>query len=170
MGVGGLDEKQGRHGKHGDKKCEDDEIVATHTALQLAAQWLGVSADDVLGDLQGVDKGEGGRGPETSSTGNGMQHQAYPGLGFGTKKASFVSKSKVNSAWNRKVDERLLSQKRKKGRDGAGREERNRGGSESESDGGEGSRVAMVGKKQKTAMTRDELLRGGVSKKKRRKR
>ena len=148
------------------KTTKEDEIVPTHTALRLAAQWLGVRADGVIGSLEGLDGGEECSGAEQRRAGVGGR-QAHPGLGFGTKKASFVSKSKANGAWNRKLDERLLNQKKRKGGEGRGREEARAAGSESEGDGE--SRVAMVGTKQKTAFTRDQLLMGGTSKKRKQK-
>lgn len=158
----------------GKKADNEDEIVPTHTALRLAAQWLGVSADDAIGNLEGLGGGEEGSVAEERKAGG---HQAHPGLGFGAKKASFVSKSKANGVWNRKLDERLLNQKKRRESEGSGRVGRvgraevGAAGSESESE-GEGlgeSRVAMVGTKQKTAFTRDQLLLGGISKRRKKK-
>jgi hypothetical protein len=145
-------------------RTDEGEIVPTHTALRLAAQWLGVSADDALEGLAGLDGSEEGSGAEKRRAGG---HQALPGLGFGVKKASFVSKSKANGAWNRKLDERLLNQKKRKEGERLGSAEKRAAGSESEGDGE--SRVAMVGTKQKTAMTRDQLLMGGTSNKRKKK-
>jgi hypothetical protein len=60
-----------------------------------------------------------------------------------------------------------MNQKKRKGGEGRGRAETRAAGSESEGEGE--SRVAMVGTKQKTALTKDQLLMGGTSKKRKQK-
>jgi len=162
----GLSPSSGREMGSAKEKTDEDEIVPTHTALRLAAQWLGVRADDAVGSLEGVDGGTECSGGEQRRAGAGGR-QAHPGLGFGTNRASFESKSKANGAWNRNLDERLMNQKKRKGGEGRGRAETRAAGSESEGEGE--SRVAMVGTKQKTALTKDQLLMGGTSKKRKQK-
>lgn len=143
----------------------DDGVVATNEALKLAAGWLGVSAEDVMGGLD-ADGGGGGSANTNEQGGVGL----FAGLGFGTKKKqSFKSNSRENSAWNRKVDERLLKRKsrpREEAKQGREREEEGEGEEEEE------SRAAAVGGRNKPGgFSKMDMLKseGGSTKLKKKK-
>jgi len=149
------------HGGNGGNDGND--VVATNEALKLAAGWLGVSAEDVMGGLD-ADGGEGASANTNEQGGVGL----FAGLGFGTKKKqSFKSNSRENSAWNRKVDERLLKRKSRPREEAKqGREEEGEGEDEEE------SRAAAVGGRLKTGgFSKMDMLKseGGSTKLKKKK-
>lgn len=135
------------------------DVVATNKALQVAAGWLGMNADDVMGGLATVD----------DNNGHGDEHDTpglFTGLGFqNKKKASFKSKSSINSAWNKKVDDRLL-QNRKKAQKVRRREETDNDGQDNDdSEDGEGSRAAAVGTRHNTGISKMHMLTAKKKKK-----
>jgi hypothetical protein len=149
------------------------DVVARGTALRLAAQWLGVSADVVIdGSERAGEVGSPGQGVPLGISGE----RAYAGLGLGFgKKAGYVSKSARNSAWNRKVDERLMDaqgRKRKGAQHKPDEGERvGEGGEDGEEYDEEGeSQVVLRGTREKAlVLTKDALLRRAPKKKKRKK-
>ena len=160
----------------GKKADNEDEIVPTHTALRLAAQWLGVSADDAIGNLEGLGGGEEGSVAEERKAGGATKRTL--GSALGRRRRVLCPSPRPMAFGIENWDERLLNQKKRRESEGSGRvggrvgrAEVGAAGSESESE-GEGlgeSRVAMVGTKQKTAFTRDQLLLGGISKRRKKK-